>query len=358
MHGKFVSYLRVSTDRQGRSGLGLESQRQAVADFLNGGAWQLVAEFVEVEAGKNADRPQLSKALQHCRLTGSTLVVAKLDRLARNARFLLAVVEGTGEAGVVFCDLPTMRCPCVYPSDRHSGLSAMTEWRVYLNGSKQSLDFLTKADGAEWSVCRDAERFYLTSHRWKEPTAGAEAHAFAERLCDHINLVMSFLTAATTHWKAVTIAAVNLVNDLGEVIHRFVWSDLVLPIEWAAEKPTASEEPPPNIGLLAGALEGSPDLVEAIRLLRQHGDNWTQLCKVIELAQTAHDGAIPSTWVSKTKIRDLKHTAQFRETAGETARHISVGNGTPPRHPIPLPEAQTIVRLIVLKWLYGLVRDD
>ena len=108
MHGKFVSYLRVSTDRQGRSGLGLEAQRQAVADFLNGGAWRLVAEFVEVEAGKNTERPQLSKALQHCRLTGSTLVVAKLDRLARNARFLLAVVEGTGEAGVVFCDLPNL----------------------------------------------------------------------------------------------------------------------------------------------------------------------------------------------------------------------------------------------------------
>ena len=106
-----VSLFPISAsvpDRQGRSGLGLEAQRQAVADFLNGGAWRLVAEFVEVEAGKNTERPQLSKALQHCRLTGSTLVVAKLDRLARNARFLLAVVEGTGEAGVVFCDLPNL----------------------------------------------------------------------------------------------------------------------------------------------------------------------------------------------------------------------------------------------------------
>jgi len=75
---------------------------------LDGGDWQLVSEFVEVETGKIADRPQLSAALKHCRLTGSTLVVAKLDRLARNARFLLAVVEGTGDAGVVFCDLPNL----------------------------------------------------------------------------------------------------------------------------------------------------------------------------------------------------------------------------------------------------------
>jgi DNA invertase Pin-like site-specific DNA recombinase len=108
MVGKFVSYLRVSTDRQGRSGLGLEAQRQAVTAFLNGGQWTLLAEMVEVETGKNNDRPQLAKALELCRMTGATLVVAKLDRLARNARFLLSVVEGSGEGGVVFCDLPSL----------------------------------------------------------------------------------------------------------------------------------------------------------------------------------------------------------------------------------------------------------
>jgi DNA invertase Pin-like site-specific DNA recombinase len=64
--GKFVSYLRVSTARQGRSGLGLEAQRKAVEDFLNGGSWTLVREFVEVESGKKADRPELEKAFQEC----------------------------------------------------------------------------------------------------------------------------------------------------------------------------------------------------------------------------------------------------------------------------------------------------
>lgn len=103
--GKFVSYLRVSTDRQGKSGLGLEAQRQAVADYLNGGAWELVAEFVEVESGKRNDRPELDRALAACRLHRATLVVAKLDRLARNAHFLL----GLKEAGVEFIavDMPT-----------------------------------------------------------------------------------------------------------------------------------------------------------------------------------------------------------------------------------------------------------
>jgi DNA invertase Pin-like site-specific DNA recombinase len=108
MNGRFVSYYRVSTVQQGRSGLGLEAQREAVRDFLNGGDWTLAGEFTEVESGKRTDRPQLDAALSLCRLTGATLIVAKLDRLARNVRFLLSVVEGTGDAGVVFCDLPTV----------------------------------------------------------------------------------------------------------------------------------------------------------------------------------------------------------------------------------------------------------
>jgi DNA invertase Pin-like site-specific DNA recombinase len=108
MDGRFVSYLRVSTDRQGKSGLGLEAQREAVAGYLNGGAWTLIGEHVEVESGKHDDRPQLAKALARCKLTGATLIVAKLDRLSRNQSFLMNVYEGTGDGGVVFCDLPTI----------------------------------------------------------------------------------------------------------------------------------------------------------------------------------------------------------------------------------------------------------
>lgn len=103
--GKFVSYLRVSTDRQGASGLGVEAQRRAVGNYLNGGSWKLIDELVEIESGKRNDRPQLQKALTACRLHGATLLVARLDRLARNAHFLL----GLKEAGVEFvaCDMPS-----------------------------------------------------------------------------------------------------------------------------------------------------------------------------------------------------------------------------------------------------------
>lgn len=102
--GKFVSYLRVSTKRQGVSGLGLEGQRKAVEDYLNGGRWKLIEEFVEIESGKDTDRKQLENALRACRLHGATLLVAKLDRLARNAYFLL----GLQQSGVDFvaCDMP------------------------------------------------------------------------------------------------------------------------------------------------------------------------------------------------------------------------------------------------------------
>lgn len=102
---KFVSYLRVSTARQGASGLGLEAQRSAVTGYLNGGDWKLLGEFVEVESGRRSDRPELAKALSACRIHGATLVVAKLDRLSRNAHFLL----GLKEAGVDFVcvDMPS-----------------------------------------------------------------------------------------------------------------------------------------------------------------------------------------------------------------------------------------------------------
>ena len=102
--GKYISYLRVSTDKQGRSGLGLEAQRDAVESYLNGGRWKLAAEYLETESGKRSDRPKLAKALGHAKAIGATVVFAKLDRLTRNVDLLRALVSS--DVDLVFCDLP------------------------------------------------------------------------------------------------------------------------------------------------------------------------------------------------------------------------------------------------------------
>jgi DNA invertase Pin-like site-specific DNA recombinase len=107
-NGKFISYTRVSTQKQGASGLGLDAQRNAVASYLNGGAWELVAEFQEVETGKGSNalarRPQLRAALDACRKHGATLIIAKLDRLARNVHFVSGLMES--KVKFVACDMP------------------------------------------------------------------------------------------------------------------------------------------------------------------------------------------------------------------------------------------------------------
>jgi DNA invertase Pin-like site-specific DNA recombinase len=102
---KYVAYLRVSTAQQGRSGLGLEAQRETVQRFVRERGGKIISpEFVEVESGKHNDRPKLEAAMKRCKLTGATLVVAKLDRLSRNAAFLMTLRD----SGVDFvaADLP------------------------------------------------------------------------------------------------------------------------------------------------------------------------------------------------------------------------------------------------------------
>ena len=102
--GSIVTYLRVSTARQGKSGLGLEAQQKAVSDYLSTGQWNLLEEFVEVESGKNSKRPKLLEAIELCKASGAKLLVGRLDRLARDAAFLMNLKD----AGIDFvcADMP------------------------------------------------------------------------------------------------------------------------------------------------------------------------------------------------------------------------------------------------------------
>ncbi len=102
----FIAYCRVSTDRQGRSGLGLEAQLETIKAYLGPHARLSCEPYVEVESGKKAARPELLKALQRCRETGASLLVAKLDRLSRNVPFLRSLIDG--DVDVAFCDVPAL----------------------------------------------------------------------------------------------------------------------------------------------------------------------------------------------------------------------------------------------------------
>jgi len=100
---RFVAYYRVSTARQGRSGLGLDAQRESVR-VHTAGQGGVLAEYQDIESGKDDDRPELCKALDHCRMTGARLLIAKLDRLSRSVAFIAHMMN----AGVKFtaCDMP------------------------------------------------------------------------------------------------------------------------------------------------------------------------------------------------------------------------------------------------------------
>ena len=102
MNTTYVAYLRQSTMKQAISGLGVEAQREIIEKFL--GDKKPIAEFVETESGKRTDRPKLAEALELCRKTKSTLIVAKLDRLSRNVAFTSKLLESDVE--IKFCDFP------------------------------------------------------------------------------------------------------------------------------------------------------------------------------------------------------------------------------------------------------------
>jgi DNA invertase Pin-like site-specific DNA recombinase len=152
---KFVSYLRVSTARQGASGLGLEAQRATVAAYVAPDS--ILREFVEVESGKRADRPQLAAAIAFARMTGARLVIAKLDRLARNVAFVANLMD----SGVDFvaCDMPEANRLTVHIM----AAMAEAEARAISERTKAALAAKRARGDAEWRrhhghILTDAQR--------------------------------------------------------------------------------------------------------------------------------------------------------------------------------------------------------
>lgn len=162
---KFVGYYRVSTAKQGRSGLGLEAQREMVRRFLEGtGGFPPIAEFVEQESGRKNDRPALAAALAACRIHRATLIIAKLDRLSRNQAFLMALVDGNVD--VLFCDFPQV-------PDGAAGRYMLQQWASFAELETGLISERTKAALAA-KIARDGQWDRNASHHLI-PGAGQQA---------------------------------------------------------------------------------------------------------------------------------------------------------------------------------------
>jgi predicted site-specific integrase-resolvase len=154
---RFVAYYRVSTRQQGRSGLGLEAQRSAVANFLAPNRGELFAEFTEVESGTKSDRPQFMEALRICRVYSAILVIAKLDRLARNVALTSALMEGGVE--FVAADFPQANRLTIHI------LAVIAEYEAKLISERiKAAIVVSKARGVVWEAINMRRPVIWTPH--------------------------------------------------------------------------------------------------------------------------------------------------------------------------------------------------
>jgi DNA invertase Pin-like site-specific DNA recombinase len=196
-NGRFVSYLRVSTQQQGRSGLGLEAQREAVETYLNGGRWTLLQEVVEVESGKRNDRPKLAEALRLCRLRKATLISAKLDRLARNVHFISGLMEsGVDFVAVDFPQANRLTVHILAAVAEHEAKMISDRTKSALTAAKARG---TKLGGRRWAVESVAAKANAAS-------VTARALQVGKRASDLLPVVEAIKAAGATSLRQIAAA--------------------------------------------------------------------------------------------------------------------------------------------------------
>ena len=205
MRGKFVAYYRVSTDKQGKSGLGLDAQRKAVVDYLDGGKWTLLDEFTEIESGERNDRPELEKALAACRKHRAKLVIAKLDRLSRNLAFIAMLMDR--KVDFVCCDNPTATKFTIHI------LAAVAEHeRDAISARTKAALAAAKANGKKLGnyrrIAEAKQRATAARAEAVRPAVTETMHLSTQAAADELNR-RGITTASGTKWHAMQVHRVR-----------------------------------------------------------------------------------------------------------------------------------------------------
>lgn len=208
--GKYCVYYRVSTRKQGRSGLGLEAQKAAVESYLNGGSWQVVGEFTEIESGKNRNRPALAEAMRKCRTSRATLLVAKQDRLSRNAAQILQMLD-EGKVPFVCADDPS-------PSKLSVGIKAIV-------AQEEAIAASVRTKAALKAAKERGKKLGGQRGDWRVATVAADGHAAslevrrakaAERVRDLLPTIDDIRKEGITSLSGIAAR----LNELGEETPR------------------------------------------------------------------------------------------------------------------------------------------
>lgn len=208
---KLIAYYRVSTKQQGASGLGLDAQRAAVDAYAKAAGATIEANYTEVESGKRADRPKLAAAIAHARRGKAKLVIAKLDRLARNVAFLSSIME----AGVEFvaCDNPTANRLTIHilaavAEDEARRISDRT--KVALAAAKARGQLLGSARPDHWEG-REAARLKGLA-KGREVARSVKRQRAIDAVADLLPLMQERRTAG--------VSLAGIASELNEAGHR------------------------------------------------------------------------------------------------------------------------------------------